>query len=276
MARVNPRLGVCIIRLKATSTCFARHALLPSNALLCHHTDHPEGRRSDASSTGASAIYRSETKLARKRCAYFGALQAQYCEAHKGPDDMDQRKVKCCACGLCGRLDEQGRCRDCNPDTFERKIKEKQLRVQHWLDNNHTTPYTLTDRHVFVYGLGCIKQRPDFLYDFPTHVLILEVDEDQHKSHSLCDETRMINIAQNLRRKTIFIRYNPDEYSCEGLNGNCTHEERMLVLRGWISKLENVENVAHFVSCVYLFFDGFDEQKVPVVELKNPLEEALA
>lgn len=49
----------------------------------------------------------------------------------------------------------------------------------------------------------------------------------------------------------------------------------MLLLRDWIAKLENVDNVAHFVSCVYLLFDGFDEKKVAVLELKNPLEEAL-
>lgn len=224
--------------------------------------------------------YTGDISLGNKTCKektckeipYFGESQANYCEAHKGPSDVDQRDVKCRACGLCGRLDEQGRCRDCNPNTFERKIREKQVKVKHWLDENLTTPYTLTDRRVFVYGLGCIKQRPDFLFDFPTHVLIVEVDEDQHKSHTWCDEARMINIAQNLRRKTIFIRYNPDEYSSNGREVSCAHEERMVVLREWISKLEDVENVAHIVSCVYLFFDGFDEQNVPVVELKNPLE----
>lgn len=205
-----------------------------------------------------------------KETPYFGERQADFCEAHKGTGDVDQREEKCSICGLCGHLDEQSRCRYCNPETFERKIKERQLRVQRWLDQNHTTKYTLTDRRVFVYGLGCIRQRPDFLYDFPTHVVILEVDEDQHKKRSVCDETRMINIAQIFRRKTVFVRYNPDEYHTNGLEMTCPHEERMIVLRRWLTELEGVENVTHVVSCVHLFFDNFDEQNVPIVALKHP------
>ena len=200
---------------------------------------------------------------------FFGISKANFCGKHKGYEDIDQREEKCSMCGLCGHLDEQSRCRDCNPETFERKIKEKQLQVQRWLDQNHTTKYTLTDRRVFVYGLGCIRQRPDFLYDFPTHVVILEVDEDQHKKRSVCDETRMINIAQILMRKTLFIRYNPDEYHRNGLKMTCQHAERMLVIRRWLTEFESIENVTHMVSCVYLFFDNFDKQNVPVVEIQQ-------
>ena len=123
------------------------------------------------------------------------------------------------------------------------------MRVQHWLDNNHTTPYTLTDRRVFVYD--------------PTHVLIVEVDEDQQKSNSLCHETRIINIAHSLKRKTIFIRYNPDDFSCEGRKYCGLHTRRgcWYYVIGSVSKLENLDYVAHLVLCVYLFFDGFDEKK---------------
>lgn len=46
------------------------------------------------------------------------------------------------------------------------------------------------------------------------------------------------------------------------------HEERMLVLRKWLTEFESVENVPHLVSCVHLFFDDFDGENVPVVELK--------
>lgn len=69
MAHVNPRSGVCIIRLKAISTCFTRHAPLPSNALHFHHMNHLEERRSGVSDTDASATSRSGTKPARKRCS---------------------------------------------------------------------------------------------------------------------------------------------------------------------------------------------------------------
>ncbi|MBL4898435.1 MAG: hypothetical protein JKX76_02180 [Colwellia sp.] len=62
-----------------------------------------------------------------------------------------------------------------------------------------------------------------------THVVILEVDENQHNtgSYSDCDTRRMIKIAQNIGGPpVIFVRYNPDPYRRNGEKLNPTQNKR--------------------------------------------------
>ena len=57
-------------------------------------------------------------------------------------------------------------------------------------------------------------ERPDRLWDFGTHCVILEVDENQHSERAcVCEVVRMVNIHQSLGgARVVFIRYNPDVY----------------------------------------------------------------
>lgn len=112
---------------------------------------------------------------------------------------------------------------------------------------------------MFVHGVGCIRQRPDFLYDFCHHVVVLEVDEDQHKMKDTCEETRMVNMAQSFQKKTVFVRYNPDEYVVSG-EKNPAHEERMVTVKKWLHHLEDVGNVENTVSCIHLFSTSMTEK----------------
>jgi hypothetical protein len=63
---------------------------------------------------------------------------------------------------------------------------------------------------------GCSKRRPDMLFDFGIGSLVIEVDEDAHKSEDAsCREKRMCEIYLDLgERPIVFIRFNPDK--CEG------------------------------------------------------------
>jgi hypothetical protein len=59
------------------------------------------------------------------------------------------------------------------------------------------------------------NERPDRLWDsHPTRVVILEVDEHQHRERDCgCEQVRMINIAGSLGApQTIYVRYNPDSF----------------------------------------------------------------
>jgi hypothetical protein len=97
---------------------------------------------------------------------------------------------------------------------------------------------------------ACGKERPDFTW--PTG-LVLEVDEHQHKNY-VCDESvRMINITGSMGQPTLWVRYNPDEYT------------------GWRSGMRSLERQDYLVRflrqhlaepqidsrVVHLFFDGF-------------------
>lgn len=51
------------------------------------------------------------------------------------------------------------------------------------------------------------------LLDCYTHVIDIEIDEDQHKRYDKeCDDKRSMEILNDLRCPIVFIRFNPDTY----------------------------------------------------------------
>lgn len=61
---------------------------------------------------------------------------------------------------------------------------------------------------------GCSKCRPDLLLDLGYQVIIIEIDENQHRSYDCSCETKRIMELSRERghRPIVFIRFNPDEY----------------------------------------------------------------
>ena len=55
--------------------------------------------------------------------------------------------------------------------------------------------------------------RPDIFIELDTHVLVIEIDEEQHKQYSpICEFVRTNNIVFSQTKPTVFIRFNPDRY----------------------------------------------------------------
>eukprot|EP00122_Pirum_gemmata_P001779 Pgem_evm1s1605 len=90
---------------------------------------------------------------------------------------------------------------------------------------------------------GCSKRRPDIGIDLYTHVIIIEIDEDQHKTYDYsCEQNRVIQLSEDFNnRKIIFIRVNPDKYQDE--NG---------------TKHPGCFTIDDDVLIHFLFYDGFD------------------
>lgn len=61
---------------------------------------------------------------------------------------------------------------------------------------------------------GCSRRRPDLFLDMGSHVIIVEVDENQHITYDCsCENKRLMEISQDVgHRPIVFIRFNPDEY----------------------------------------------------------------
>jgi hypothetical protein len=61
---------------------------------------------------------------------------------------------------------------------------------------------------------GCSKKRPDMYCDFGSHILIIEIDENQHANYSCENENkRIMELSKDFNhRLIIFIRMNPDSY----------------------------------------------------------------
>ncbi len=63
---------------------------------------------------------------------------------------------------------------------------------------------------------GCSRRRPDLFLDMGSHVLIVEIDEDQHKTYDCtCENRRLMEISKDVSRgPVVMVRFNPDRYVC--------------------------------------------------------------
>ena len=89
-------------------------------------------------------------------------------------------------------------------------------------------------------------------------------DENAHKDYgSKCERNRMINISQALGIKTIFIRYNPDDYKVKGVKQTITKKTRQSLLLKVLDKmLKQKHEKIDFLSVIYMYYDDFDNKKI--------------
>jgi hypothetical protein len=184
----------------------------------------------------------------------FGSKHPERCQAHKLDSDLNLVERNCTQCNIQDILMEDDKCQACTlfPQIMRTNRLKKQRAVQGFLDaNEQLRDYDFCDRPIFVPETGgCSPQRPDFLWDCHTHVVVLEIDEEQHKHYDpVCEETRMINIANNLFRPTVFVRFNPDTYK-----GQTRHFDRLEELKRWIIRLRD-SKPEYYLGVVYLFYD---------------------
>jgi hypothetical protein len=112
----------------------------------------------------------------------------------------------------------RGYCSRCFFYTFPdepitRNYKTKENIVVKYLNENFKEKYdSIEDR---VIKGGCSLKRPDKLYDFGSHVVVIEVDENRHSGYN-CENKRTMTIFQDIgNRPCVFIRFNPDSYTTE-------------------------------------------------------------
>ena len=97
---------------------------------------------------------------------------------------------------------------------------------------------------------GCSRRRPDLLLDLGYQVIIIEIDETQHRDYDCsCENKRIMEISKDLgHRPIIFLRFNPDEYfdeegniikSCWKINksGLCTIDDK----KEWDNRLNSLK-----------------------------------
>lgn len=79
---------------------------------------------------------------------------------------------------------------------------------------------------------ACGRYRPDFVYELPTHVVIVEVDEHQHAQPGYaCDAARMLDVYNSYGGLAIiFIRFNPDQFCLGSRRGVVSWPKRLHAL----------------------------------------------
>ena len=156
--------------------------------------------------------------------------EKRYCKDCGGSAICTHNKLKtqCKQCGgaslcktpLCEskRLSKyDGHCAFCYYHLFPdkpnaRNYKTKERSVTEFILNTFPEYTWITDKKV---EDGCSLRRPDLLLDLGYQVIIVEIDETQHKSYEeICNNRRTMEISKDLNhRPIIFIRFNPDAYS---------------------------------------------------------------
>jgi hypothetical protein len=190
------------------------------------------------------------------------------CEEHQLENDKNIIERNCKSCNLICMLTEDSLCNDCNEYITRKPHKRKETIIKNVLDANKFK-YDTYDQ---IPTEACNKYRPDFVFDIGTHVIILEVDENQHQSYACeCEQSRMINLFQDFGGvPVIFIRFNPDKYvNNKGERFNTydkSRETRLLkTLRSLIVHIPK-----ELLSVIYLYYNGDDgNNKIVDIDYEN-------
>jgi hypothetical protein len=164
------------------------------------------------------------TNLVSRRCEYpgcmtqpvFGVDKQTHCKQH-ADDDMTDLVNERCAHDWCDTRVNRSYvpyCARChfylNPD--DPRIRNFKTREHAFMiPISHSFDSMILDK---IINGGCSRRRPDGFLDLGSHVIIVEIDEDQHQSYDqTCDNRRMMELSQDLgHRPIVFIRVNPDKY----------------------------------------------------------------
>lgn len=211
---------------------------------------------------------------------YEGKKEWLYCLTHK-LDGMINVTIKKCKTHLCetkANIHYDNYCFRCYihiyPDRKNYKnYKTREQSVIDYVKTNFSDLTIITDK---INPDGCSKKRPDLLIDLGYQIIIVEIDENQHKNYEyICDNKRIMEISQdNQHRPIIFIRFNPDSYISNGIkiqscwkllktgvliidNTKQTEwDNRLLCLKEQIVFWINPNNILNkTIHTMYLFYD---------------------
>ena len=208
------------------------------------------------------------------------------CEIHADETYYEVAPMVCSSCSLTFAMSAENKlCTDCagyiNKTIRKEHILKKHIVGAGYVEDKKVKNFYHEQKfsHDRIPDGSCIKRRPDFLFDAGTHFVILEIDENQHKSYSPeCEVTRMINIAQDTGGglPVVFIRYNPDRYI--DINGKIT--KKSIIKSKFQICLDSIkyhiDNMPNFpLSICKIYFDGYvpGEWPIPTYEISMRLED---
>jgi hypothetical protein len=221
-----------------------------------------------------------EEQLCNKIAIYNfnGEKHAKLCSTHK-ESEMTNVKHILCKTYLCNtRINNkkyEGYCFRCFMYTFPdkpiaRNYKTKEFSVVDYITKEFPEYAWITDKSI---QGGCSKKRPDLLLDLGYHIVIVEIDENQHKSYECsCDNKRIMELSQDVgHRPIVFIRFNPDDYvDQDGKNvkscWSITKQTGIIKIGNtdeWITRLKNLSNQIKYWTNP----ENTSEKTVEIVEL---------
>ena len=184
-----------------------------------------------------------------------------YCNQHKKDGMIDVISKTCksewCFTRVCNNKYDNY-CLYCYINLFpdkqvSRNYKTKEYSIQEFIKNKFPQYDWINDKKI---ENGCSKRRPDILLDLGYQIIIIEIDENQHKNYDCsCENKRIMELSQDLQfRPIIFIRFNPDEYkineknikSCWKINKNGICVIKKDKIKDWEERLESLSNIINY------------------------------
>jgi hypothetical protein len=225
-------------------------------------------RRSRCRTCDGSAYCEHETRKDHCRICDAAGFRRRFLCKNEWCDIRKNKKYK-------------GYCRTCfmyafpnEPVARNYKIKERHV-VDHVKSCFPDFTWTCDKRYDFAPKDCASRRRPDMFVHFGTHVLIVEIDENQHKAYGTsCDNKRVCDLYQDFgHAPLVFIRFNPDAYidangknitSCFGTNDTGTCVVKKSKIREWDARLRVLsETITKYTECTndrsisqeHLFYD---------------------
>lgn len=223
-------------------------------------------------------------KLKKCQCekgvAYYNIeteKQPKYCKLCK-TDTMVNVTIKICpgAEGTCrtpAKKQYKGYCKHCfrnmfpnDPLVFTIGTKSKELKVRDFINSNFEG--FLHDKPLYTGHCDCsVRRRIDHRKLIGNTLLVIETDENQHKSYKKMDEeTRYNDLYMAFSGKWIYIRFNPDKFlSKKGGRRNPPLEIRLERLKKeilkQINRINNEENT-ELIERVYMYYDECENEEL--------------
>ena len=235
----NKRKGLC---LECDGSYYCKHEILKQNCLDCN---------------GISICIHRKRKTRCKECGGSDLCKNEWCET------FANKKYN-------------GYCMPCfvnNPENRDnpiiRNYKTKEKAVVDFILSNYPDFSWVSDKKV---KDGCSKRRPDLLLDMGTHIIIVEIDENQHIQYDCsCENKRLMELSQdNLHRPIVFIRFNPDDYLDE--NGSTIKSCWKLNKKGVMCVMKTKEKeweerMKILNQQIQYWIDNSSEKTIQIIEL---------
>jgi len=108
-----------------------------------------------------------------------------------------------------------------------------ELIVKNFLDNDADLPVAIHNKSDPRTRTECSRSRVDFRLDFTYFQVIIEVDENQHKSYGeACELTRLLQVVNaGGGIPLVIFRLNPDKYRQTGESKNTCLQERLVFMK---------------------------------------------
>jgi len=170
---------------------------------------------------------------------------------------------KCISCNINVVNKKGSSCRHCLP-IAKKKSRCKEARIAaelgSWTSEGVIPIYTSWNKtNPDATRATCGAFRPDFVWDMKFRVVILEVDEFQHKNENYtprCEHVRISRIVEGFGGIPVhIIRYNPDAFKINGVTRRTTYQERIALLKIKLAEALAKPDFEHRIVIQHIFFD---------------------